>query len=129
MTGVPGTVLKSELVVFAEECTVSFTGITGNAHTVTYGDNNNTVTGITAACTDTVTVKKAGETVLTATAKDGSQYNVDLIVEDIALNGEGLTPQTKKNGQVISNKYTLKIKAGESSELAFALAARAYEQL
>ena len=36
MTGVPGTVLKSELVVFAEECTVSFTGITGNAHTVTY---------------------------------------------------------------------------------------------
>ena len=38
---------------------------------------------------------------------------IDLYVEDITLSGEGLAPAKGKN------KYTLKLKAGESTELAF----------
>ncbi|MBR3524216.1 MAG: InlB B-repeat-containing protein [Lachnospiraceae bacterium] len=61
-----------------------------------------------------VTAKKAGETVLTATAADGTEYTVHLFAEDITMSGEGLSPAKGKN------KYTLKLKAGESTELAFA---------
>ncbi len=66
-----------------------------------------------------LTANKAGETTLTATAADGTEYLVHLFVEDLSLSGEGLAPQTKKNGRLIANKYTLTIKAGESTELSF----------
>jgi uncharacterized protein YjdB len=72
-----------------------------------------------------LTAHKAGETTLTATAADGTEYLVHLFVEDLTLSGEGLTPQTKKNGKPIANKYTLKLKAGESTELSFAAAEQA----
>ena len=61
-----------------------------------------------------VTAKKAGETVLTATAADGTEYKVHLFAEDITLSGEGLAPAKGKN------KYTLKLKAGATTELSFA---------
>ena len=67
-----------------------------------------------------VTAKNAGETVLTATAKDGTEYLVHVIVEDINLSGEGLVLQTKKSGKLIPNKYTLTIKSGDSTQLEFA---------
>ena len=61
-----------------------------------------------------LTTKKAGETILTATTEDGTEYKVHLFVEDITLTGDGLTPAKGKN------KYTLKLKAGGSMGLTFA---------
>ncbi|MBR5421570.1 MAG: leucine-rich repeat protein [Lachnospiraceae bacterium] len=66
-----------------------------------------------------VKAETVGETVLTATAKDGTEYRVHLFVEDITLSGEGLAPVTKKNGKIVANKYTLMLKAGETTELGF----------
>ena len=61
-----------------------------------------------------LTAKKAGDTILTATAADGTEYKVHLYVENITLSGDGLTPAKGKN------KYNLTLKAGESTELSFA---------
>lgn len=60
-----------------------------------------------------VTAKAVGETVLTATDSDGTEYRVLLTVEDIALSGEGLDTTKSKN------KYSLTLKAGDSTQLAF----------
>ena len=61
-----------------------------------------------------LTAHKAGETILTATTEDGTEYKVHLYVEDVTLSGDGLTPAKGKN------KYNLTLKAGESTEFAFA---------
>ncbi|MBR5419997.1 MAG: InlB B-repeat-containing protein [Lachnospiraceae bacterium] len=62
----------------------------------------------------------AGETLLTATAGDGTEYRVYLTVEDTTLSGNGLEPVKKKNGKTVSNRYTLTLKSGETTQLSFA---------
>ena len=66
-----------------------------------------------------VIAKNPGETILTATDnKTRNKYKVNLIVEDITLRGEGLE---KASAGSANRKYTLKIKAGETTELSFAV--------
>ena len=55
-----------------------------------------------------------GETVLTATVADGTEYKVYLTVEDITLSGDGLGSTKSKN------KYKLTLKPGDRTQLTFA---------